>query len=415
MTFKYRVIVLALAGCALSANAAEAQTPAGAVKVNVTCAPCDMAALKTAVSFAEFVADEAASEVTVAITSAPDGPMDRWTLTIKGRGQFAGRDRTLSFSEDRAKSAASLARYFKLGIAEFAAATPLGKQLDLGFKKAVTASGAPPIKKDQKDPWNYWVFRLGASAYTSGEQSSAYNSYGYSGSANRTTERWKFRLSGNRNVNTSRYDLDEETTIKSDTRSWDLYGLAVKSLGPRWSGVASGNASGSTFSNQRHYTRIAAGAEFDVYPYAESSRRSLTFSYTVGPSHYAYSKLTIFDKLDETVFAHVLNASFGLRQPWGQIGASAGFNQQLNHLDRNRLNVSANGNIRIFKSLTLNASGSYSRIRDQFTLEKGTASEEEVLLRLRQLATGYRYSFNVGFGYAFGALSNTTVNPRFGG
>ena len=72
-------------------------------------------------------------------------------------------------------------------------------------------------------------------------------------------------------------------------------------------------------------------------------------------------------------------------------------------------------NIRVLKSLTLNTSGSYTRIRDQFTLEKGDATDEEVLLRQRQLATGYRYSFSIGFSYAFGALSNSSVNPRFGG
>ena len=43
------------------------------------------------------------------------------------------------------------------------------------------------------------------------------------------------------------------------------------------------------------------------------------------------------------------------------------------------------------------------------------ATDEEVFLRQRQLATGFRYSFSVGLGYSFGALSNATVNPRFGG
>ena len=62
---------------------------------------------------------------------------------------------------------------------------------------------------------------------------------------------------------------------------------------------------------------------------------------------------------------------------------------------------------------TVNGSGSYDRIRDQFTLEKGVASEEEVLLRQRQLATGHRYRFSIGFAFSFGALSNAIVNPRF--
>ena len=63
----------------------------------------------------------------------------------------------------------------------------------------------------------------------------------------------------------------------------------------------------------------------------------------------------------------------------------------------------------------MNASGSFARIRDQFYLEQSDATEEEILLRLRQLATGHRYSINFGVTYSFGSLSNATVNPRFGG
>jgi hypothetical protein len=410
--------VLASTGL-LWATPAGAQTPTGAVKLFVTCARCDIAALKTAVPFAEFVSEESASDVALGVAVDDAGPAQKWTLTIRGRGAFAGRDRVISFEEETAAPAervrATLARYVKLGLAEFAVGLPVGGQLDLGFRRPADTAAGSAAKNDQKDPWNYWVFRLGASLYTSGEQSSTYSSHSFSGSANRVTDQWRLRVSGNRNVDESSFDLDEETTITSDTRSWNVDTLAVKSLGPRWSAAVSSSVSGSTFSNLRLFSRVSPGVEFDVFPYAESSRRSLTLSYTLGVAHYKYRNLTIFDKLDENVLQQAFNASFGLRQPWGQVGVYSSFTQQLNHLDRNRFSVSGNTSVRLIKSLTLNLSANYTRIRDQFTIEKGEASEEEVLLRLRQLATGYRYNFNVGFGYAFGALSNTTVNPRFGG
>jgi hypothetical protein len=56
----------------------------------------------------------------------------------------------------------------------------------------------------------------------------------------------------------------------------------------------------------------------------------------------------------------------------------------------------------------------YDRVRDQIGLPKGDATTEEVLLRLRQLATGYTYYLNFGFSYSFGSIFNSTVNPRFG-
>jgi hypothetical protein len=41
--------------------------------------------------------------------------------------------------------------------------------------------------------------------------------------------------------------------------------------------------------------------------------------------------------------------------------------------------------------------------------------KEVILLRQRQLLTGYQYYFNFGISYSFGSLFNNIVNPRFGG
>jgi hypothetical protein len=67
------------------------------------------------------------------------------------------------------------------------------------------------------------------------------------------------------------------------------------------------------------------------------------------------------------------------------------------------------------KGLQLNLFGSYGRVRDQLYLPREGATDEEVLLRLRQLQTSYRYFFSVGLSYTFGSLFNNIVNPRFGG
>jgi hypothetical protein len=46
-------------------------------------------------------------------------------------------------------------------------------------------------------------------------------------------------------------------------------------------------------------------------------------------------------------------------------------------------------------------------------LKKGDVPEEEVLLRLQQLATGYSYFMHFGVNYRFGSIFNNVVNPRF--
>jgi hypothetical protein len=52
-------------------------------------------------------------------------------------------------------------------------------------------------------------------------------------------------------------------------------------------------------------------------------------------------------------------------------------------------------------------------VKDQIYLSKGGATEEEVLLRLRQLGTDYRFFVRFGLRYRFGSIFNNVVNPRF--
>lgn len=87
----------------------------------------------------------------------------------------------------------------------------------------------------------------------------------------------------------------------------------------------------------------------------------------------------------------------------------------MNKPERTRLSIFANADVRLFKGFSFNMFGDYSRIRDQINLKRGNASVDEVLLRQRQLATGYRYFVGFGISYSFGSIFNNVVNPRFGG
>ncbi|MEI6244792.1 MAG: hypothetical protein WCQ64_07070, partial [Acidobacteriota bacterium] len=267
----------------------------------------------------------------------------------------------------------------------------------------------------KKDPWNYWVFRLSANGNQSGEESTSNKSYRFNASANRTTENWKISLSGNRNENRSRYDLGDGDIFKSHSSSWGASSLIVKSAGPRLSFGVRAATSGSTFSNQDYSFTLMPGAEFDIFPYKESTRRSLTLTYSAGLAYYNYKNLTIFDKMTQAVPQHSAGASLGLRQPWGSIGGSVNYSAQLRHPDFYNLGVFGSADVRLFKGFSFNVFGNYSRIRDQINLKKGGASTEDVLLRLRQLQSGYSYFVGFGISYSFGSIFNNVVNPRYGG
>ena len=67
------------------------------------------------------------------------------------------------------------------------------------------------------------------------------------------------------------------------------------------------------------------------------------------------------------------------------------------------------------EGLSLNLRGSVSQIHDQLALQKEGATEEEILLNLRQLETSYDYNASIGLRYTFGSIYSNVVNPRFGG
>ena len=66
------------------------------------------------------------------------------------------------------------------------------------------------------------------------------------------------------------------------------------------------------------------------------------------------------------------------------------------------------------RGLSIGAELNASRIRDQLSLPARGASPEEILLRQRQLQSGYEYYFGANITYSFGSIFSSIVNPRFG-
>ena len=65
--------------------------------------------------------------------------------------------------------------------------------------------------------------------------------------------------------------------------------------------------------------------------------------------------------------------------------------------------------------MSFNVNGSSALVRDQIYLPDEDLTDEEILLRRRQLATDYEYRLSFGFTYSFGSIFNNIVNSRFAG
>lgn len=358
--------------------------------------------------------DRTDADVHVLVATEGTGGGGRsWTMKFIGLDRHAGHDHVVSFAtastasgDDQRKE---VARVMKIGLIAYAMGTPAIERLNVTYSRPADAASAAP----KKDPWNYWVFRLGTNGNLNGEESSSNRSYRFNASANRTTAAWKISINANRSESRSSYDLGDGDRYESRSSTWNSDNLVVKSLGPKLSLGGRIRASGSTYSNQDLVLSVMPSLEYNIFPYSENSRRALTLSYAIGAQHQNYTAETIYEKMSETIPRHRISVGASARQPWGSIYGSAQLTQQLNELDRTNLSIYGETDVRLFKGFSFNVYGDYSRIRDQINLVKGSASTEDILLKLRQLQSGYSYSMGFGVSYSFGSIFNSVVNPRF--
>ena len=377
---------------------------------------CDQEFFRRELTWVDHVRDQRDADVHLLVTSqATGGGGTEYALRFIGHGPWNGQEDTLRRSAEAGDTGdqrrRALIQSFALGLARFAAGTPIGRQL----KVTAPERAAVPAPTATEDPWNYWVFRTNINLNLNGEASSSFKNLNANQSANRTTDAWKINFSGGISHNESRYDLSDGGEFLSTRKGWNINALAVKSVSPRWSLGGKALASRSTFLNQNLAARIAPGMEFNFFPYSESSERSLTVQWTLGYDRFVYDAITIYDRTRESKWDQALLAELDLRQPYGTIGVSMEFANYLDDPSLNRFAIEANTDIRVSRGLSVRLNGNYQLVHDQLYLKRGEATNEEIIARQQQLQTSYRYFVSAGITYRFGSINNNVVNTRFGG
>ena len=231
--------------------------------------------------------------------------------------------------------------------------------------------------------------------------------------ADRVTDTWKIGLGGRLEERRETFDLDEDDPFEVSQTERGLEWFVARSLGPHWSLGLDGEVQSSTFENTRFSADIAPAVEFSIFPYRDYATRQFVIQYSAGIEHAKYTEVTLFDRLEETRPRHELSADLNQRQPWGSLEAGIEWSQYLHDTARYRVEVDAEISLRVVRGLSVNIEGNASRIRDQLSLPRRDATQEEVLLELRELQSGYDVGFSVGVSYSFGSLFNNVVNPRF--
>lgn len=412
---QWQYLVLASVGCLASSG-----TPnQGHDRVRLFLDPqrtwVDQTFLQTEIGWVDWVRDRQEASVHLLVSQQPNGGGGtRFVLRFLGLGAFQGLedelyvDSTADATEDAQRQA--LSTQIALGLARYVARLPRPERLSLTARKEVGAKAQ--TKTAEKDPWNAWVYRLSVNSNFSGESQTSNSSTYASASARRITEDQIIRFSTSGNWSDSRYDLSDEV-YRSHSESY--YGNAVyaKAINDRWTWGLLGSGSKSKMGNVRHKERLAPGIEYNIWKYSESNQKQLTFLYQVGYSRANYIQETVYGKMTESLADHSLTVSLDLNQPWGTVSMSMNGLAYLHDSSKRSISFYTSLSVKLAKGLSLNLYGNYSQIRNQLALPKGGATDDEILLRLKELQTDYRFYTSIGLSYTFGSIFNDAVNSRF--
>lgn len=402
------VALLSAPLCVRAASPADTLSREGALRVYLEGFASSY--VKDNIPFVNYVRDPRAAELLVIVGYVGAGLSGgEYAIEMRGRGRFAGMSDTLRYYsapteiEDDTKRA--VVRTLKMGLMRYVARTPLADDIRIDCLRT-----APP--RAVADPWDGWVFRTAASGGLSGSQLEDDFSFGASLSASRVTEKLKIDAAATLSYR------DDETALASRTihtirRSNQMNALVAASVTPRWSAGGYASARYTTTGNVKSRYGIAPAIEFSLFPYREASFRTIVFTYGVEHLDVAYRDTTIYDKISERLWSHLLMGYMSMARPWGTAFGSVTWKQYLHDPGINSLSGGVSISYRLFKGFNLNVSGNYTRDRDRIDQERRDLTDEEILLNLRRLSETYYYGVSIGFSYTFGSIYANVVNSRF--
>jgi hypothetical protein len=372
----------------------------------------DVNYIRTEITFVNYVRDRKEADVHVLITQQRTGSGGReYTLAFIGLNGYSDLKNELKFYSNRTETEDEIRRgmvqMLKLGLAPYAARTPISKLLSLSLNGKLRPTSVV-------DRWNFWVFSFSGRGRLSGEQSRKYDSLYGNVSINRVTPECRVRLGFSASLDESQFDyVDYQDRSSAKASAFD--GLFVQSLGEHWSAGAFLNVNHSTYSNIDFGFTLAPALEYNFFPYSVSTRRQLRALYRIGCNYARYIEETIFDRKWDRLMSQILSVTLSMNEPWGGTEVSVEGSNFFNDFKYNRVRLAASLSLRVWKGLALTVDGRYAAVHDQIALRKSEATVEELLLRRTELATEFNYGLSVGFSYTFGSVYSNVVNPRFGG
>lgn len=384
----------------------------GALKVLITFDDDEFSTdfFKKEIPIIDYVRDQKDADVYIIGTSQKTGAGgNEYTFFLLGQHDFEGMVDTLKYfsraDDTIERTRAGQISVLKMGLMRYIMQTPLSGSVRVSF-------AAQEQEETNNDAWNNWVIKCFMGGTLRGEKSSNLSNIWGGFSVQKVTEDWKIEITPDFGYTVQRFEL-EEGDVTSIRKLVSFDALVVKSIGEHWSVGAQALFGSFSYSNYKLKTYIHPAIEFDIFPYSESTRKQVRILYSAGPVYQNYNDTTIYNKINEMLWGHRLNIAAEVVQKWGSLDATLGWRNYFHDWSKNSLSFSGSLNLRVAKGLQISLRAGASMIHNQLSLPAAGASDEDILLRQKELETQYSYFSNITLSYTFGSIYNNVVNPRF--
>lgn len=367
--------------------------------------------IKQEITFINYVRDLRVADLYIIPAWQPTGSGGgKETYFFIGRNRLAGMNDTITVSHspddtDEVRRIKTV-KILKMALMRYVLKTPVNEFFDIRFTEQVRETVTT-------DKWDNWVFRTAISGLVNGEKSFKSTVMNGNFDAERVTEKNKIVIGYSYGWSDNKYTIGDQL-INSFSRNQYANFQYVKGITEHWSAGASTWANSSIYSNSDFSLIFRPAIEYDIFPYAQATRRQFKFQYGIGYEYYNYNDTTIYNKLTENLSSQLLCVAYKVVEKWGSGNISMAWKNYLHDWSKNHLSFAGRFDLRLAKGLAFNIGCGFSLIHDQLSLAKGGSTFEEVLLRRKEIATQYSFNTTFGLSFTFGSIYNNAVNPRFG-
>lgn len=373
---------------------------------------CDVNYIKTELGFVNFAREISDADVYIMVDYLQTAAKGyEYHITFNGQKGFTSKDNELRFiippNATQALLREKLANYLKIGLIDYLKATEIIDRIKISFED----EKAKPVKTTT-DVWKNWIFSVSFGAYLNSDSNYQFTNLNSHITANNTTSEREISLLYLNFIHRRKIKLSSgyyTTETKSDNLSFKY----TFKIYEHWGAGFFNSMRRSTYNNYDFSLNNCGAVEYSFFPYQEALKRKVKLSYHLCQLYNDYHEETIYYKTKESLLKHGLSLTLDFKRKWGDFYTSLECYNYFQYPSKALFTFNTSLSFKLGSGFSLSLGYEYSYDNSNINISRTGLTDEEVLLRTKELKNNYSSSTSFNLTYRFGSLYNNSVNTVF--